>query len=159
MTGELAEQTLSAIVPHVEGSLTIGEVAGRTGLSVHTLRYYESEGVLVAPIERNGSGHRIYREADVQWLEICKSLRSGGMPLNEIAEYGRLVRAPGKTEAARLRLLRDHHERLRAELDEQLAQLAHIETKIRVYEEHGEGRISLAAHECADERVLRRTGP
>jgi DNA-binding transcriptional MerR regulator len=153
MTRRLAEQTLGAIVPAVDTSLTIGEVAERTGLSVHTLRYYESEGVLASPIERNGSGHRVYRNADIQWLEICKSLRASGMPLTEIAEYGRLVRAPGKTEAARLRLLRDHHERLMAEIAQQRAQLTHIATKIRLYEEHGEGDISLAGHNCADRQL------
>jgi hypothetical protein len=61
-----------------------------------------------------------------------------------------LVRAPGKTEAARLRLLRDHHERLIAEIAQQRAQLAHVATKIRIYEGHGEGDISLTVHNCAD---------
>jgi DNA-binding transcriptional MerR regulator len=134
-------------------SLTIGQVAVRTGLSVHTLRFYEAEGVVAAPIERNASGHRVYSEADVQWLEICKSLRMSGMPLADIAEYGRLVREPGETEATRLALLRNHHERLSTEIAERLTQLAHIAAKVRYYETFGEGGISLEAHACADERA------
>lgn len=137
--------------PMPRGSLTIGEVAERTGLSAHTLRFYEAEGVLAGPVERNASGHRVYSEADLQWLEICKSLRTTGMRLADIAEYGRLVREPGKTEAARLALLRDNHERLNAEVAERLSQLAHIATKVRYYETHGNDAISLEAHACGDE--------
>ena len=32
-----------------------------------------------------------FGEADVQWLEICKSPRAVGMPVAEIAEHGRLL--------------------------------------------------------------------
>ena len=45
----------------------IGDVARATGLSVRTLRYYESEG-LVTPSGRLPSGHRVYSLDDVARL-------------------------------------------------------------------------------------------
>ena len=39
--------------------LQIGEVAKRTGLSIHTIRYYEKRGLLQAPPRRPG-GFRLY---------------------------------------------------------------------------------------------------
>jgi hypothetical protein len=44
--------------------LTIGEVAGRTGLTRHTLRYYERDGLMLG-VDRGGSGHRRYSERDL----------------------------------------------------------------------------------------------
>lgn len=71
----------------------------------------------------------------------------------DIAEYGRLVREPGETEATRLALLRNHYERLSTELAERLAQLTHVAAKIRDYETFGERGSSLEAHACGDERL------
>ena len=51
------------------GELTISEVADATGLSVHTLRYYERIG-LIHPIDRAGSSHRRYSEDDIGWDRI-----------------------------------------------------------------------------------------
>jgi len=51
--------------------LSIGEVAQRTGLSVHALRFYEREGLLASPIERTADGRRAYREQDLEWLDLC----------------------------------------------------------------------------------------
>jgi DNA-binding transcriptional MerR regulator len=115
--------------------LTIGEVAGRTGLSVHTLRFYEREGILANPVRRNGSGQRVYTEDDVDWLTVCTVLRGSGMPIPEIRRYTELVRAGEGNEAQRLLLLREHQRRV----VEQAAQLAKsmdlITYKVAVYED------------------------
>ena len=60
--------------------LTIAEVAERTGLTRHTLRYYERDGLMLG-IDRAGSGHRRYSERDLGWLELITKLRATGMPL------------------------------------------------------------------------------
>ena len=59
--------------------LSIGQVAERTGLSVHALRFYEREGILTNPIRRGGNGRRIYTEQDLDWLAMCIRLRASGI--------------------------------------------------------------------------------
>jgi DNA-binding transcriptional MerR regulator len=49
-------------------TFTIGEVADRTGMSVHALRYYERLGLLAVDVARTSSGHRRYCDADVEWI-------------------------------------------------------------------------------------------
>src|SRR6266508_4063295 len=61
-------------------SYTIAEVAGRSGLSADTLRYYEKIG-LIEPPTRDPSGHRSYTEDDVAWVTFLLRLRSTGMPI------------------------------------------------------------------------------
>ena len=72
--------------------LTIGEVAERTGLTRHTLRYYERDGLMLG-VDRGGSGHRRYSEHDLGWIELITKLRATGMPIREVRRYAELVRA------------------------------------------------------------------
>ncbi len=62
--------------------LTIEQVAECTGLSAHTLRYYEQIGLL-DHVGRATSGHRCYAAKDLAWLEFLTRLRATGMP-NEL---------------------------------------------------------------------------
>jgi DNA-binding transcriptional MerR regulator len=88
-------------MPEVTTSLSIGQVAERTGLSVHTLRFYEREGILTDPVRRGLNGHRLYSEDDVEWLSICTRFRASGMPLTAIRRYVDLVRqGPGVNTVA-----------------------------------------------------------
>ena len=66
--------------------LTIRDVAERTGLTAHTLRYYEKIGLLPSP-DRKGGGVRVYAEGDVQYLQFLSSLKRTGMSLEEIGEF------------------------------------------------------------------------
>lgn len=61
----------------------VGELAGRTGLSVRALHHYEAFGLL-APTRRTEGGHRLYAEADVLRLQQVASLRALGFSLAEI---------------------------------------------------------------------------
>jgi DNA-binding transcriptional MerR regulator len=114
----------------------IGEVARRTGLSVHTLRLYERAGVLAGPVQRDAAGRRVYSEWDIAWLGNCVLFRASGMPLAVLAELARLVGEGPGNEADRLDLLRAHRQRVR----EQMAQLTDclklIDAKVAAYEEH-----------------------
>jgi DNA-binding transcriptional MerR regulator len=53
-----------------ESGLTIGVVAELTGLSTHTLRYYEREGIIPTGVRRKPNGHRLYGGDVVEWLAI-----------------------------------------------------------------------------------------
>jgi len=89
------------------GDLTISEVAARTGLTRHTLRYYERDGLMLG-VSRAGSGHRRYSERDLGWIELITKLRATGMPVCEVRRYAELVRAGDGNEDERLALLHAH---------------------------------------------------
>ncbi|MDL4813353.1 MerR family transcriptional regulator [Actinomadura opuntiae] len=121
-------------------SLSIGQVAERTGLSVHTLRFYEKEGLFAMPVRRVG-GQRVYGETELEWLHLCTRLRASGMPLDMIREYAALVRQGTSTVEARLSLLRDHRKRVTDQIEELNHCLDLISHKVAIYEKHlaGEG--------------------
>lgn len=119
--------------------LSIAEVADRIGVSTHTLRYYEREGLLLRPVGRASSSHRRYTEADLTWLGFLTKLRLTAMPIARIKEYAELVRRDAETGedtvAERHELLLRHRVAVRAQLDQITQSLAAIDFKIAGYEE------------------------
>jgi DNA-binding transcriptional MerR regulator len=103
-------------------------VAERTGLTGHTLRYYERDGLMLG-VDRAGPGHRRYSERDLGWIELITKLRATGMPIREVRRYAELVRAGDGNEDERLALLA-HRERVRAQLETMTAYLDAIDMKI-----------------------------
>jgi DNA-binding transcriptional MerR regulator len=128
--------------PVPAGGVTIAEAARRTGVSAHTLRYYERAGLVVTPVDRTAGGRRRYRELDLKWIIICTKLRATGMPIAGIRRYAELVAAGPGNEGERLELLESHREGVRARLAEIQQSLAVLDHKIDVY------RGSLAAGEA-----------
>lgn len=115
-------------------ALSIGELSRQSGLSAHTLRFYEAEGIL-KPAGRAANGHRRYRREDLLWLEFVLRLKRTGMPLADIRRYAAL-RAEGETTLhARLAMLKLHRERLVAEIEELLTCAEALDDKIRIYRE------------------------
>jgi DNA-binding transcriptional MerR regulator len=112
----------------------IGEVAVRTGLSVHALRFYEREGLFAGSIVRDGGGRRVYSDDDIEWVELCARLRESGMPLEAIRTYADLVRQGPGNEPDRLALLRAHQDRIEAQMEALSIGLSMISYKVRVYE-------------------------
>ena len=114
--------------------VTVGEAAEMVGLTVHTLRWYEQEG-LVEPIERDSAGRRRYCEDDIGWLRLLIRLRSTGMPVREMRRYAEMVRAGDDTVADRLQLFVEHRERVLTRIDELQQDLAMLDIKIALYGE------------------------
>ncbi|MGA8116773.1 MAG: MerR family transcriptional regulator [Actinocatenispora sp.] len=121
--------------------LSIGQVAERTGLSVHALRFYEREGILANPVRRDTGGRRVYGEGDVEWLDLCIILRASGMPLPAIRRYTELVREGDGNWDQRLALLRKHKERVLTQMDQLTRCLDLISFKVRIYEDHIADRV------------------
>ncbi|MFD0152878.1 MerR family transcriptional regulator [Streptomyces sp. NPDC055721] len=116
--------------------LSIGEVARRSGLSVHALRFYEREGLFANPVRRLSNGRRIYHEEDLEWLAICTKLRSSGMSLAVIRQYIELARQGPGNEHERLQLLRRHENHVETQIRELQDTLDVMRHKVRIYEEH-----------------------
>lgn len=114
--------------------LSISDVAAETGLTNHTLRYYERAGLLLG-VDRNGSGHRRYTADDVSWLVMVTRLRATGMPIRLIRRYAELVRAGDGNEAERLAILEKHRAEVIARRDELERNLDAIDYKIGLYRE------------------------
>ncbi|MDA0638738.1 MerR family transcriptional regulator [Nonomuraea sp. MCN248] len=119
----------------IAATLSIGQVAERTGLSVHALRFYEHEGLFVNPVRRGPGGRRFYSEDDVDWLTVCVILRASGLPLPALRRYTELVREGAGNEAERLALLREHRVHVTTQLDRLARCLDLITFKIGVYED------------------------
>ena len=114
--------------------LTIREAARRTGITVHTLRYYERIG-LVRPVARARSGHRRYGEDDLRWLEFLKKLHATDMSIRKMLEYARLARRGDQTMPARRELLDDHRRDIEARIEKLRSAHLLIKKKIAFYDD------------------------
>ncbi len=115
-------------------TLTISDAARASGVSAHTLRYYERAGLL-EPVDRAGSGHRRYAEEDLARIQFLIRLRSTGMPIRRIREYAELMRRGEDGEEARMALLEEHRDAVRSQLADTERNLELIEDKIDFYRE------------------------
>lgn len=114
--------------------MKIQEVAARTGLSIHALRYYEQLG-LMRPVARKGNGHREYSEDDIGRINFVIHLRNAGMPIAQIQQYTELAAQGSSTSAERLALLEAHQVAVEEKIAELEAHLTVIRNKIVHYRE------------------------
>jgi DNA-binding transcriptional MerR regulator len=112
--------------------LTIAETAERTGLTAHTLRYYERDGLMLG-VARSATGHRRYSDRDLSWIETISRLRATGMPIRDVRRYAELVRSGGGTEKERLEILERHRAHVLSQLSELADHLESVDTKIAFY--------------------------
>ena len=113
---------------------TIDEAAARTGLSKHTLRYYEREGLL-PPVAKASSGHRRYTENDLGWILLITRLRATGMPIREAKEFVTLTWAGDHTVAQRVEVLTAYRAALVERMARDVEHLEALNRKIGYYED------------------------
>lgn len=113
-------------------TLSVREAADRVGLSPHTLRWYEQEG-LVAPVGRDSSGHRRYTGEDLSWLVLLTKLRRTGMPVRDMRRYAELARQGPRSIGERVRLFEGHRDRVLTRIAELQQDLDAINDKIDIY--------------------------
>ncbi|MFM9499778.1 MerR family transcriptional regulator [Streptomyces galilaeus] len=116
---------------------SVAEAARLVGLSTHTLRYYEQEG-LVRPA-RNASGYREYSAFDLRRLVFLARMRLSGMTMTDLKRYILLVEQGPSTIPERRRIMLDQQERITRQIRELGLALETTEYKIRVYDGHPEG--------------------
>jgi DNA-binding transcriptional MerR regulator len=117
-------------------TLTVREASEFTGLSAHTLRYYERIG-LIEPVARNAGGHRRYAQTDLEHLRFLHCLRDTGMPIQRMQEYASLASQGHATLDARLDLLEAHRRDVQARIQELEDKLAIIDAKIKRFRQVG----------------------
>lgn len=93
---------------------SIGDFSKMTGLSIHTLRYYEQENLIV-PF-RNAANRRCYCEKDLSWIAFIKRLKATGMPIKEIKKYAELRAKGDETLEERMEMLVNHRESLHEQI-------------------------------------------
>jgi len=113
-------------------ALGIGEMARRTGRSVHTMRWYEAQG-LVPGVARDAGGRRQYTERHVEWFALLGRLKATGMPLAEIRRYAGLIASGRPGIPAQVDLLRAHREKVVQQMEEMAEALALIDAKLADY--------------------------
>jgi|SRR6266496_106568 len=117
-------------------TLTVKEASEFTGLTAHTLRYYERIG-LIQPVARNAGGHRRYAQTDLEHLMFLHCLRDSGMSIQGMQQYANLVSQGRVTMDARRELLESHKHEVQARIRELEDKLAIIDAKIKRFRELG----------------------
>lgn len=115
-------------------TLTIQQVAQQTGLSVHTLRYYERNGLL-EPVGRASSGHRRYSAEDIARIEFLTRLRMTGMPIRRMQQFAQLFREQPEAIAQRRHILEAHEREVQSHIQELQRNLEVIQWKIGYYKQ------------------------
>ncbi|MGW0391661.1 MerR family transcriptional regulator [Streptomyces sp. NPDC003042] len=113
---------------------TISEVEARTGLTQHTLRWYERIG-LMPHVDRSHSGQRRFSDRDLNWLSFVGKLRATGMSVADMVRYAELVREGEHTVEQRRELLERTRSEVRARMAELTDALAVLDFKIEMYEQ------------------------
>ena len=106
-------------------SLSIAEAAEQTGLTAHTLRYYERAGLLEP--SRAENGHRRFTDDDLQRVHFVQKLRATGMPIRDVRRYF------SAEPSERLQILREHRGRVVSDIEELTGALELIDYKIDLY--------------------------
>lgn len=119
--------------------MKISDLAKRSGLSAHTLRYYERIGLLPYA-DRDRSGQRDYDASILSWIEFVGRLKTTGMPIRDMLLYAKLADHGKTTFNERREMLEEHRERVRAHV-------ADLETCLRVLD------VKIASYQEAEERM------
>lgn len=111
---------------------SISEIANGTGVSSHTLRYYERIGLL-DPVERSNSGHRSYGDDDIGRIEFLTLLRQTGMPIQRMQDFMDLTRVGDETLPERIELLEQHLDDIEVQLENRRACETAVRNKLDIY--------------------------
>ena len=111
---------------------SITQAAEICGLTPHTLRYYDKEGLLPF-VERNNAGIRKFKEVDFEWLAVIACLKSTGMPVKQIRRFIDWCMQGDAALEQRLNVFLEQKERVQAQIDVLNKCMEKIEHKIWYY--------------------------
>lgn len=125
--------------PDGQDRYTISEVVVFTGLTAHTLRWYERIG-LMPHVDRSHTGQRRYSNRDLDWLDFVTKLRLTGMPVADMVRYAEMVREGESTYPQRQALLESTRRDVLSRIAELRDTLAVLDLKIGFYAREGSPR-------------------
>lgn len=113
---------------------SVKEVADKTGLSEHTIRYYTNLG-LIPNLSRNNNHYRMFDQEALDTLLAIKCLRGTGMSLKDIKRYMDLVQMGDSTVPIRYNIILKQKESVKNKLKEVNKQLDFVNYKLSLYKE------------------------
>ena len=111
---------------------SIHEVCERTGLTAHTLRYYEKEKLL-PNVNRSAGGFRQYSDEDLEALGMICCLKNTGMSLQNISRFMALTREGDQTLRERCELLKKHRDTVLVRIEEMQKHLEKVTCKVNYF--------------------------
>jgi DNA-binding transcriptional MerR regulator len=133
---------------------TTGELAKLCSVSVRTVQYYDTRGILT-PSELSEGGRRLYSEQDVQRLKIICFLREMDLPIKSIGELLRDERPENVLDL----LLEEQETALRkdmAEKQSQLDKLAELKRTLKTAEHFSLESILDIAHIMENKKNMKK---
>ena len=112
---------------------SVTEAAKKLGISPHTLRYYDDQG-LFPFLQRDVAQKRMFSEADLQWAKLMECLKKSGLSIRDMRYYVKLCEEGNETIPDRLKLLEPQKEKLLKQIEEEKRQLKLLQFKIDYYE-------------------------
>ncbi|MFK4300541.1 MULTISPECIES: MerR family transcriptional regulator [unclassified Paenibacillus] len=116
-----------------EPKYTVKDVSEITGLTKHTIRYYDDQQ-LIPFVSRDGRNNRLFSDHDLDWLRMVHCFRISGLPISEVKHYIAMCLQGDETIPERAELVVKQEKELEAKIHEYNLQLMHIKEKKAYYE-------------------------
>lgn len=113
---------------------TIAQAAEKFGLTTHTLRYYDKEGLLPF-VQRSSGGIRLFSDGDLQWLALLTCLKNTGMPLKDIRRFIEWIKQGDESIPQRYEMFLEQKKRLQSEIETMQLYMKRIDFKLWFYGE------------------------
>lgn len=135
--------------------LHIGGLARLSGRSVHTIRWYEAQG-LIPRVGRDGGGRRVYEREHVEHLVFLERMRQAGMSVADMRRLTELSMAGWRTLGDRQALLLAHRAQVEGQIRDLRDALRLIDEKVAYYAAWAERKKRPPPPQAAERRTARR---
>ncbi|MGX1195966.1 MerR family transcriptional regulator [Metabacillus sp. SLBN-84] len=115
-------------------SFTIKEASEKVGMSSHTIRFYEKQGLLPL-LKRDETGYRSFSDHDIEWLDFISCLRKTDIPITELKKIMDLTLEGNHTIQERKAILLAHREAMLEKQRELDLAFKKIEKKLRYFDD------------------------
>ncbi|MBQ4255044.1 MAG: MerR family transcriptional regulator [Bacilli bacterium] len=113
-------------------SYRISEIAKMLNVSIHTIRYYDKEGLF--PSVKRVNGVRVFEDKDFPWLRMLNCLKNINMPIKDIKTYVDLALRGDETLKERYDLILKQEENIERQIKELKYYKKQIDFKKAYYE-------------------------
>lgn len=111
---------------------TVKDVAQKTNLTEHTIRFYTDKG-LVPNIQRDKYNNRLFDEESLNWLIRVKYLKDCGMSIKDIKHFVDLYLEGDSSISLRYEIILKYKEIAREQLEEATRRVEFMEEKAKRY--------------------------